>query len=353
MPHDGAVIPATLRQSLLTVKPPLMARRTTLLLCAPVWLGLIGGTALGAPIQGVLVALGAYVVLFGAGQPLRPRLRAYAIAAVGLLASVALGMVVAPSLPGTWAAYLATAVLAVAVTRRIDPGPPGAYFFVLMVGGGTLLTGTSLPATLAAVAAGSLLAMAFGALDALITRPPARPAPTVPADVARRTLARVAVAVTATLALSALRDDAHPFWGVLVVVLVLSFPGTTGQLTGRAVARLVGTVAGVVLFVPVAGLHLGSAGYVAVLCVLLWFVARWTARNYAIGTTLITLLALFMSVPLTPDESPWQLAVDRGVDTLIAGIVVLVVLRALPGPRERPAEPTGQGPGREPGSDGS
>ena len=74
------------------------------------------------------------------------------------------------------------------------------------------------------------------------------------------------------------------------------------------------------------GLHLGTPGHVAVLCVLLWFVARWTARNYAIGSTLITLLALFMSVPLTPDESPVELALDRGVATLIAGVIALVVL---------------------------
>ena len=67
----------------------------------------------------------------------------------------------------------------------------------------------------------------------------------------------------------------------------------------------------------------------------LWFVARWTARNYAIGSTLIPLLALFMSVPLTPDESPVELALDRGVATLIAGVIALVVLRLVPRARPR------------------
>ena len=337
MAHDGGVLPTSLRQSLLTIRPPSMFWRTTLFLVAPVWSGLIACTAAGAPLAGLLVALGAYIVLFGGGQPVWPRLRAYAIAAVGLLVTVALGMVVAHSPLLTWASYLATAVVAVASARWIDPGPPGAYFFVLMVGGGTLLAGSglSVPVTLAYLALGSALAMLAGSVDALASRPPQRPVPPAPPVTARVTLLRVCLAVTATLAVSALRDDAHPFWGVLVVVLVLSYPGDTGQLTGRAVSRLLGTFVGVILFVPVSGLHLGTPGHVAVLCVLLWFVARWTARNYAIGSTLITLLALFMSVPLTPDESPVELALDRGVATLIAGVIALVVLRLVPRARPR------------------
>lgn len=159
-----------------------MSWRTTLFLVAPVWSGLIACTAAGAPLAGLLVALGAYIVLFGGGQPVWPRLRAYAIAAVGLLVTVALGMVVAHSPLLTWASYLATAVVAVASARWIDPGPPGAYFFVLMVGGGTLLAGSglSVPVTLAYLALGSALAMLAGSLDALASRPPQRPVPPAP-----------------------------------------------------------------------------------------------------------------------------------------------------------------------------
>ena len=82
-----------------------MSWRTTLFLVAPVWCGLIACTAAGAPLAGLLVALGAYIVLFGGGQPVWPRLRAYAIASVGLLVTVALGMVVAHSPLLTWASY--------------------------------------------------------------------------------------------------------------------------------------------------------------------------------------------------------------------------------------------------------
>lgn len=275
----------------------------------------------------------------------------------------------------TWLAYLGSAVLAVLVTRRVDPGPPGPYFFVLMVGGGTLLGGVGLgiPLTLLFLALGSALALLMGGIDALLDRrtadaqpePAGEPGPETvgnadraagdadeeetddvdaPRDDAgagpdrgstRLTFVRIAIALSATLGISALRGDAHPFWGVLVVVLVLSYPGDSRQLTVRAVSRILGTLAGLLLFLPVADLHLGSAGYVAVLCILLWCVARWTARNYLLGSVLITLLALFMSVPLTPDESPLQLTLARGIDTVIAGIVSLAMLRLV---RLRPAD---------------
>ncbi|MFQ6485484.1 hypothetical protein [Brachybacterium epidermidis] len=160
------------KSDLLRIKPPLMPVRTTMLLVAPVWLAFIAFTALGQPISGLLVALCAYIVLFGGGQPVRSRLRSYLIAAIGLQVAVALGLLVGGHPLLTWLSYLAAAVATVLICRRVDPGPPGPYFFVLMVGGGTLLTGTglSLPVILAHPVAGSLLAMIAGTIDALITQ---------------------------------------------------------------------------------------------------------------------------------------------------------------------------------------
>lgn len=169
---DSGQTPRSWARDLLRIKPPLMPVRTTLLLVAPVWLAFIAFTALDQPIRGLLVALGAYIVLFGGGQPLRPRLRSYLIAAIGLLAAVTLGLLVGGHPLLTWLAYLASAVAAVLICRRLDPGPPGPYFFVLMVGGGTLLTATGidLPLILLHLAGGSLLAMIAGSIDALITQ---------------------------------------------------------------------------------------------------------------------------------------------------------------------------------------
>ncbi|NLT27121.1 MAG: hypothetical protein GXX90_10865 [Microbacteriaceae bacterium] len=71
----------------------------------------------------------------------------------------------------TWLTWLAVAVAAVALGRVLDPGPPGACFFVLMTGAGTLLaaTGSPIPAVLGWIALGSALAMLAGGLDASIS----------------------------------------------------------------------------------------------------------------------------------------------------------------------------------------
>lgn len=177
--------------------------------------------------------------------------------------------------------------------------------------------------------------MIMGTLDALIVRPPEPPRATQPVA-PWRTFARIVVAISICMGLSALRGDTHPFWGVLVAVLILSYPGDQRTLEVRAVSRVVGTVVGIVIFLPLTDAHFGSAGYVAVLCVLLWFVARWTARNYLLGSVLITLLAMFMSVPLIPGETPLELTMYRLVDTAIAAVVAVAMLWILPPPRIAP-----------------
>lgn len=137
--NDGGML-SGLRKDLTVVRPPLMSVRTTALLLAPVWLGFAGGALLGRPLDGLLAALGGYIVLFGGGEPPRPRLHTQLFVAAGQLAALALGMSVAHSTWLTLLAYVGAALVMVVVTRRgLDPGPPGPYFFVLMVGAGTLL----------------------------------------------------------------------------------------------------------------------------------------------------------------------------------------------------------------------
>ncbi|MGH8141368.1 MAG: hypothetical protein ACREU2_02430 [Steroidobacteraceae bacterium] len=60
-----------------------MSVRTTALLLAPVWIGFLGGVACGRPTDGLLVALGGYIILFGNGQPARRRLPVQVFATAG------------------------------------------------------------------------------------------------------------------------------------------------------------------------------------------------------------------------------------------------------------------------------
>ena len=133
----------------------------------------------------------------------------------------------------------------------------------------------------------------------------------------------------AAVAISGWRGDPHPFWVVIVVVLVLSFPGDEPTLTARAVARLLGTILGILLFLPVTAIPFGTTTFALFLCLLMWLMARVTSRNYLIGSVVITVFALSLMLPLTPTESPESLAVDRGIDTVVAVTFSVVALWAI------------------------
>src|SRR5699024_10940989 len=150
------------------------------------------------PVDGLLVALGGYVVLLENGQPARERLSIQLFVATGLLASVALGMLVAGSLWWILLSYVAMSVAMRLLTAgQFDPGAQGPYFFVLMVGAGTLLApfgGVGRVAPLIAIGCG--LAIAFSLLDSGVERYAARPAtPAVPEADARLQLARILAAL--------------------------------------------------------------------------------------------------------------------------------------------------------------
>jgi hypothetical protein len=338
-------MPGVIRD-LTAVRPSLMSARTTALLLAPVWAGLLVGAIVRRPLDGLLVALGAYIVLFGGGQPGRARLRIHLFATAGLLTCIALGMSVVGSAWSVLLAYAGVALIAAVLTAKwFDPGPPGPYFFVLMVGAGTLLTPVGNPARVVpVVAVGCVLAIAVAQVDSRLEKYSPRPASSPAGVGSGLQLARLLAALVPAVAISQWRGDPHPFWVVLVVVLVVSYPGNERVLTARAVARLLGTLLGIALFLPVARLHLGTIGFTVWLCLLIWPVARLTTRNYLAGSILITVLALSMTVPLAAAESPASLALDRAVDTLLAvalSILALWTVRARSQPGR--AAPDGRG----------
>ncbi len=438
---------------LIDVGPPVMERLVNARLLAPVWLALIGFSLAGSFVDGLLVALGAYIVLFGAGQPPKRRLLTFATCAVMLLLSITCGMLAAGSSGWVLLSYLGIAVLATAVDVVIPLGPPGPYFFVLMVGGGTLLgpSGLSLGHTLPLLALGSAAAAVVSlgdtvrdryaveksavttaesavhelrkAIDAgqvadndqsstnvldnqlaaaaeavhhawtavlsgggsgdvaahiearlrlvhteyqrmyLATvaspndsetnpgeaRAVAAATPATAIDPRRTALGpprlryrlatalhwpsptlvtaiRVSAAVVVATLVSGLLGDRHPFWTVLVVLLVLSYPGDQQHLTLRAVQRLSGTCLGVVVFSALMGITLPTEALVLVVCALLWVVSRFAARNYLIGSFFITLLALYLVAPLSPSQSPSSLAMDRVADTAIGVALSLALI---------------------------
>lgn len=451
-------------RELIEVRPGSMPWRDNLRLVAPVFVALIGFTVAGELLDGLLVALGAYIVLFGAGQPGRRRLRTFLVVAALMLASITCGVAAAGSLTLTTLGYVGVAAVAVVASIVVDIGPPGPYFFPLMLGGGTLLgagAGAGLADIVPYIALGNALAIAFAmadllydpygserravaaaaaAVDALddvctassgssgdggairadrtIDNQLSRAATAVyqawatvlngfgehardeasarietdlldtharyrqcylhivedalggeanldaPAASAGRlaqsapdaiddvrstalgepslayrfktqlrwpsrtliTLVRVVAAVVLADAITAVIGDRHPFWPVLVIVMVLSYPGDQQRLTLRALQRLLGTLLGIGIFAGTSQIPLGTAGYVAVVCVLLWLCSRWAARNYLVGSVFITVLALSMTVPLSSDQAPLALATNRWQDTMIGAGLALAAI---------------------------
>lgn len=443
---------------LIAVGPPLMGRLVNARLVAPVWLALIGFSIAGRFLDGLLVALGAYIVLFGAGQPGKRRFFTFVTCAGLLLVAITCGVLAAGHAGYLVVSYLGLTAVALIADIVFPLGPPGPYFFVLMVGGGTLLgsSGISLAHMLPLLALGSAAATVFSLADLLHDRYGAEKRAVAAAESAVQTLreavtslqdgshqtspieviddqlapaargvhqawttllagggsderatrieghlrqvhaeyqslylttmryahghetddpeaqgvaaatpktvedprrtalgrpglghqlrtalhwpsptlvtaARASAAVVAATLISGLVGDRHPFWIVLVVLLVLSHPGDQQSLTLRAVQRLLGTVAGVVVFGALMGFTLPPAALVALVCVLLWIVSRFAARNYLIGSFFITLLALYLVVPLSPHQTPGSLAANRLIDTGI-GVALSITLIWLVGP---------------------
>lgn len=127
----------------------------------------------------------------------------------------------------------------------------------------------------------------------------------------------------------------HPAWAVVAVVATLPAYGRPHD-PGRAVRRVVGTVAGALL----TGLLLATdppVGVVVAVVVVCAAAAEIAIpRDYALGLTFVTPVAL-LAVHLSTPSDPAALAVDRVVETLLGAAVTLALLAALRRRRRRAA----------------
>ncbi|WP_345714388.1 FUSC family protein, partial [Kineococcus glutinatus] len=148
-----------------------------------------------------------------------------------------------------------------------------------------------------------------------------------------RELSCYAVAPLAAGALATALGGAHPYWAVVSAVAPLSGLGTRHRVA-RAVHRVLGTLAGVVVAFALLSLH--PAPLVAVLLAVAFqaWAELFITRNYALAVVGITPLALLM-VDLAVPADPAAVAADRAVETLL-GAAVAVLLVLVTGRRSRP-----------------
>ena len=303
--------------------------------------------ALGRPDLIVYVAFPAFTALYGRGERYRDRVVTLAVAGTCLLAIVAAATLASLAALNGWQVALVLAALAAAgvvLSERMQWIPFGGTFFVFSfaVVASVPVEPAQVPARLllstGTVALCGIVGMAGLLLRRTMAMPWARALP-LPAFAALRPARRrraawtdavvwwtaLEAAIGVVLAIAAVEGlgFGHAYWAAVTVVACMPRPYSR-HFAVKTGHRIIGTALGVV----VAGLLLGIGlpAWVLVLAVGVFQFATelFVGRVYWLGTVFITPLALVVGY-LAKVSALAPLLVDRLVDTLIGGAVLLVV----------------------------
>lgn len=124
-------------------------------------------------------------------------------------------------------------------------------------------------------------------------------------------------------------DQAHLYWAIAFSALVLHQGGPRVARTYRAVHRLLGTVAGLGVFLILSLLQPAGWWIVALVVGFQFVIELLVTRNYGLTVTLITPLALLISSGGRFEGDQWVLVGERLLDTIVGVAVALVVLWAV------------------------
>ncbi|MGN8026309.1 FUSC family protein [Microbacterium sp. 22242] len=297
-------------------------------------------TVLGRPAVGVMAASGAFTAIYLVGTAPLVRIRLLPVVVVAILLCAATGTALAPYPAAAAIGLVVVALVTGALHYGYRLGPPGPVFFVLVYGLATHLTAVSAghrlvepPLFLGALAVGALIAYGIAVVAFLIARPRGGAASPARTQIARRPrldpdaralLLRVAlVAVAGTLLSMLLVDPQRAYWTVCAGIAVI------GVNVGRRVAfirgsqRFLGTVVGAGLFALLGSVPIPPLLLPFLLAGLQFTVEIFVVRNYALALVFITPLVLFIisSAAGTGGGLPWDLILERVVDTLIGAVL--------------------------------
>ncbi|QAY73225.1 FUSC family protein [Agromyces protaetiae] len=304
-------------------------------------------------------AFGGMTAIFGRSEAYRTRIRTVSVAAVGLVASIGLGMAV--SIVGAaaggvlwWTAtalvvVLVGGVLAVNLVRAHPPTPLFFVFAVLVCGAIPIPAGEGW-VRLGVGVASAAFAWALSLSGWLVRRGPQKPV--IPLKPLREngpvrwgvlrspviwwTIGQYVVA-TLLAGLAALGLGlGHPYWAVVGAAAAIP-PAGAARSISRALHRVVGTAAGVVVTGLVLWPEPPAWLLVAVIALAQFGAEIFVGRHYATALVFITPLALVVAHLASPVPVE-GLLVDRFVETAIgclAAILVVLVARALPNPKPR------------------
>lgn len=321
-PHDGAHRVAL--RAAVSVTVPLLA----------LWLS---GHLSWAP----YAVFGAFASLYGRAESHATRLVMQLQAGLALTVSVTIGASVASAPDRRWLSVVVVtgcAAVATVVSSRLRWHPGGPIFVVF---GSAAVASNAAPASRIPVAlAVAASAAAFAVLVGSAGRfhPAARraarrsvPAVTSPASQPRPgwqlpQAARFGSAVLISGSAATLLGIGHPYWSMVSAVAALTGADATTQVA-RAIQRVAGTLAGVLIAAALLAPHLPALALIAVVAVLQGATELFVGRNYGLAVLFLTPLAITMGTLAQP-AGAWPLLHDRTIETLLGAAVGVVITLA-------------------------
>lgn len=291
---------------------------------------------------GLLATIGSFTALYGSDRPYRNRAIYLAVIALILAAIVVAGIVIAAN---PWAAVITVSLIAAVATficNAMGIGPPGAYMFALACASGTGMAANGLDpwqSGLWVLCGGAISWLAH--MSGMIfdrrgpEKTPSQSMAPVDKDSAPLPLAlRVLIATLIAGSIGVLLGLDRAYWGMAAVVVVLNQPYGWPGTTRRAVYRILGTLAGLLLAWLILSLH-PQGLWIALTVGLLQFVIEiWVVLQYAVAAMFITANALTIAAGGRGLSELGGLFSARALDTVIGcGVALLVFVLTMPKPR--------------------
>lgn len=304
---------------------------------------------------------GAFTALYGRNEPYRLRLRSVSIAAVAMLVSISLGVLVAIAGEPLWLVTVLLVFIVVAGTMlatafQLLPTQPLFFVFALLVCAAVptaahdALPRIGLAAAVAAFSwvltlsgwvvrrwAGDRAAQTGAVLLKKLHRRPGVDTTVFRDGRVWLTAAQNAVGVLIAGGIALSLGLGHAYWAVVSVVAVIP-PARAEHSISRSLHRILGTIGGVVVAAGVLFWSPAPLVVILVIVVCQFFAEMLVGRHYGYALLFITPMALAVSHLAAP--APIEtLVVDRIIETVLGagvGIALVLLARAVARPRRLP-----------------
>ncbi|MFF1878264.1 FUSC family protein [Leifsonia sp. NPDC058230] len=300
---------------------------------------------------------GAFTALYGRNEPYRTRIRSVSIAGVALLATIALGILVAVlgepiGLLVPLLVLVVTGGILLAATFQLIPAQPLFFVFALLVCAAVPTTVGEVPLrlgiALGAAAFSWLLTMsgwvvrrsalargsaAEGRLGSVffknLARRPRTDAAAIRDPRVWLTVGQSVIGVLIVGGVAMLFGLGHAYWAVVSLVAVIPPPRAAHSIS-RSLHRIIGTIVGVGLTVLVLFWSPPPIVVIGVIVVCQVFAEILVGRHYGSALVFITPMALSVSYLATPVPLS-ELAIDRVLETVLGAAVGIMLMLAARG----------------------